>query len=140
MTIRLKDIWKPRDLTEYKVHFAVVNPDEKDPIISLLKGGDEWAVWNSFKPEGQDTFNRRCIFSMARVPGTKDLWLFGGVFIVKGKTKGADGRECYDIELSPILADLAGTMVIKYGNEKGKFRNARPNLEAVFEEMMIVKR
>ena len=143
---------------QYKLHSAIRDskdkddPQGRDPYSVLMYGdGAEWTQWNRNSPVKQP-YNRKYIFSMARMPNEKNLWVFGGIFVVqrgpfhvpKGSPiiEGAravykNERFEYDIYQSVLARHFIGKMIIKFDKPKGMA--VRFDLENQINKMKIVE-
>ena len=66
MSIKLKDIWPIENALDYKVHFARVNKDGRQPLDDWLEDNFNWFRWQEYRPQRND-FNREFIFSFNEV-------------------------------------------------------------------------
>ena len=78
--ILLKDIWKIKNVKDYKVHFARYNGTTQ-PLDDWVSNPQIWHRWQKSRPK-RAGFNRRFIFSLMQFYHETDIWLFGGVFEV----------------------------------------------------------
>ena len=97
-------------LGEYKIHFAVFSDDH--PLDVFVRSRDEWQNdWNNWRGEnGKDDFNRKYIFSLMRFYHQPDKWLFGGIFEVKTRPKGA----YYTTELLEKGQEYIGRLLVHH--------------------------
>lgn len=78
--IFLKDIWKIKNVKDYKVHFARYNGTTQ-PLDDWVRDPQIWHSWQEYRPQTAG-FNRRFIFSLMQFYHETGIWLFGGVFEV----------------------------------------------------------
>jgi hypothetical protein len=100
----LSDIWRPRNVDHYKVHFARWNQSDQ-PVRVLARSISEWQSWQEWYPSKND-FNRPYIFSLAQMPEAKEYWVFGGIWKVLGTETRSDGRQYYQVALDDDLRSL----------------------------------
>ena len=80
--IFLKDIWKIKNVKDYKVHFAKYNR-KTQPLDDWVSNRRIWQHWQEYRSTNKGSvFNRRFIFSLMQFYHETDIWLFGGVFEV----------------------------------------------------------
>ncbi|OBG44557.1 hypothetical protein A5670_10465 [Mycolicibacterium fortuitum] len=121
------------DESVFKLHCAVVNKQQVQPVDVLASDWDEWVGWSRWRG-ATDHFNRDFIFTMAREPKTSDRWLFGGVFEVVGREPIPNARS-YDLELrDDVLGEYIKRLVIQFSPPG---RNTRLNLEAHLDQMTV---
>jgi hypothetical protein len=104
----LSDFWHPEQTKDYKIHFARWNGEEQ-PLHVFVRSMVEWEGWQKWFP-GRNDFNRRFIFSLIQMPGSPDLWMFGGIWSVESIKTRVDGGKYYDVELTNQLAPLIGRL------------------------------
>ena len=127
--IRLTDIWPVENPHDYKVHFASYN-GHSEPLDVLARDLDEWSAWQENRPK-TNQFNRKFIFSLARVYYETDSWLFGGVFRVAERLP-----DRYEIELTDQRAPFVGRL--KLGSPyRGRAR--RVNMEGRLDEFEVLE-
>ena len=134
-------IGNPRD---YKVHFAIRNPDGVQPLDAMARSFVEWRRWQEFRPgvtamnpEGLNPFNRKFILALARIyegagqggPEGDDIWLFGGIFRVVERS-----RRRYGVTLTEQGDRLVRRLKIRYPLQG---RAVRRNLETVLDGFEI---
>lgn len=129
---KLSDIWQPENIRDYKIHFARWNQHDQ-PLRVLARSLDEWRNWQAWHPK-KNEFNRPFIFSLAQMPGAKDLWMFGGIWQVNGTEFRDDGRKSYAVSLDESLRSLIGRMVL---HRIHKQRGTRLNLEGHYEGFIV---
>ena len=147
--------------TEFKLHTAMrdgsgpSDPLGRDPYSVLMYGdGSEWLQWNRNSPP-REPYDRKYIFSIVRMPRTKTIWIFGGIFVVQGGPyhvpkgspvpKGShasypNNRYEYDIYPSALGRGLVGKMIIglKKPNIPSK-KSVRFDLEKCIGGMRVLK-
>lgn len=129
---RLKDMWRPRDVRDYKVHFARWNGEEY-PLNVLARSLQEWKAWQEFYPS-RNEFSRPYIFSLAQVHDEEDVWMFGGVWRVLGTEVREDGWKYYEVDLDNDLSALIGRLKL---HRRHRQRGTRLNLENHYEEFVV---
>ena len=107
--IFLRDIWPINNETDYKVHFARRNDDGEEPLNVWVRDPSEWPGWQQYYP-GRNDFNRTFIFSLMKFYPEQDIWLFGGIFRVKGLHKDENNDHYYEVELTPALEAFIGRL------------------------------
>ena len=141
----------PAQARDYKLHAAVMDTEElnaKEPYYALVALGKTWENWNDNAPKND--YNRQYIFSMVRKLGTKDKWLFGGIFLVvrhKGKksltkrikngTTRPIKRHKYDVTLTNKHQHLIRRAEIKFVKQNP--RGIRFNLDNQYTNVRVVK-
>lgn len=121
------------ELNGYKVHFATGTNDKMKPYNKFLIG--EFKEWQEHQTN--KNFSRPYVLSL--IYYNKDLWIFGGIYQVKGKpfpveipNENWKGWK-YDTDLVDCQADLIGRIVVAY---KKEYRQSYPNLEMTPENGM----
>ncbi len=124
-------------LNQYKFHAAVWN-GWKHPLDDFIKDGkiagrgDDslWWGWQAYHEEGKkDRWTRQYIVSfMQFYPEGIKMWLFGGIFEVKGKRE--DGY--YDVHLTDKGKEWIGRLKVSYPEPK---RQRYPYLENVYDDL-----
>ncbi len=126
--IKLTDIWPVENPHDYKVHFATRNKDRTEPLLVLARDADEWKRWQEYRPK-TDQFNRKFIFSLARVYDEEDSWLFGGVFRVIERLP-----ERYQVELTEQGGPFVRRLKLR-SPYRGRAR--RVNMEGRLDEFEV---
>ncbi len=133
----LLDIEDPK---EYKFHAAVWN-GEKHPLDDFIKDGEivgkiesKWWGWQSWCG-GQNRWTRKYIVSFMQVyPEGKNVWLFGGIFEVRGRRE----NNYYDVHLTGKGEEYIGRLKVVYSELKRQkyllLEKVYPNLE--FSEIL----
>ena len=133
----------PNELHEYKIHFAKQS-GEKRPLDHFIKDGEiagkgeksDWWWWQAWREDGQkNRWTRKYIVSFIRVyPEGDDVWLFGGIFEVKGIREDS----LYDVHLTDKGKEYIGYLKIEYhSSERLKYlylERVYPNLK--FSEIL----
>ena len=127
--IRLTEIWPVDDPHHYKVHFASWN-GHVQPLDVLARDVDEWRRWQEYRPK-TDQFNRRFIFSLARVYYEEDTWLFGGIFRVTKRLV-----ERYGVELTEQCGPFVRRLKLRSAY-RGRAR--RVNMEGRLDEFEVLE-
>ena len=133
----LSEIWRPKILKDYKVHFARYN-QYKQPLNVLAGDMDEWKNWQEWYPDRND-FNRKYIFSLAQYPHAPDHWLFGGVWEVKGiveRDLSGKKRKFYDVNLVDHLRPMVRRLKLR---RVWKQRGTRVNFENHYHDFEIAE-
>ncbi|MGV0644037.1 GIY-YIG nuclease family protein [Mycolicibacterium sp. XJ2546] len=131
--IPVRHLFGGLDATAFKLHCAVVNEQQIQPIDVLANDWDEWVGWSRWRG-ATDHFNRDFIFTMARERKSLDRWLFGGVFKVVGRQPIPNSRS-YDLELrDDIMGEYIKRLVIEF---RPPGRNKRLNLESHLDRMVV---
>ena len=128
----LSDIWRPKDVSQYKVHFARWNQSDQ-PVRVLARSMEEWQSWQEWHPSKND-FNRPFVFSLAQMPEAKDYWVFGGIWQVLGTETRSDGREYYQVALDDDLRSLVGRLKL---HRVHKQRGTRLKMEGHYEHFVV---
>lgn len=133
MQLMLSDIWRPEAPNRFKVHFARFNQQDQ-PLRVLARSLDEWRDWQAWHP-GRNEFNRPWIFSLAQMPGQPDLWMFGGIWEVRGifDLRDGGGRR-YDVALSDALRPVVGRLKL---HRVHRDRGTRLNFENHYEHFAV---
>lgn len=132
-SIPLRGLFGNFDESAFKLHCAVVNEQQIQPIDVLANDWDEWVGWSRWRG-AVDHFKRDFIFTMARERKAVDRWLFGGVFEVVGRQPISNARS-YELELrDDILGEYIKRLVIQF---RPPGRNTRLNLEAHMDQMRV---
>ncbi len=131
--IALRSLLGDLEASAFKLHCAVVNELQVQPIDVLASDWDEWVGWSQWRGT-KDHFNRDFIFTMARERKSADQWLFGGVFEVVGRRAIPNARS-YELELrDDIMGEYIKRLVIQF---RPPGRNTRLNLEAQLDHMTV---
>ena len=78
--IRLQDVIRIDDPTQYKLHLACRDPYGNHPLDEYVADPGTWLEWNQGRGRKND-WTRDFVFSLIEFPRT-DAWLFGGIFRV----------------------------------------------------------
>ena len=132
--IELAHLLDIEDLKHYKLHLAVKNDKNIEPLDSFIKGrrnagevGADWWWWQAAFRE-KNRWTRKYIFSLMRVhPEGDDVWLFGGIFIVMGKNE-----DSYNVHLTEKGREYIGRLKIIYHNTD---QNVYRNLETDYSDL-----
>ena len=117
MDIKVDSLFGIENLGEYKIHFAVLSDDQ--PLDVFVRNKDEWQNWNNWRGDNsRDDFSRKYIFSLMRFYPQPDKWLFGGIFEVKTRQKGA----YYTTELLDKGREYIGRLLIHHQGSPGRGR------------------
>ena len=127
--IMLTDIWPVENPHDYKVHFAK-NNGRSEPLDVLASDADEWKRWQEYRPK-TDQFNRKFIFSLARVYDEEDSWLFGGVFRVIERLP-----ERYQVELTEQGGPFVRRLKLR---SPYRGRLPRVNMEGRYDEFKVLE-
>ena len=133
----------PDKLHEYKFHSAVWN-GRKRPLDDFIKDGEiagegeesAWWWWQAWREDGQkNRWTRKYILSFMRVyPEGKNVWLFGGIFEVKGIREDS----LYDVRLTDKGKEYIGRLKVIFPEPKRQkyllLENVYPNLK--FSEIL----
>lgn len=93
---------------DYKLHMARDN-GKVQPLDVFVRDRQEWHGWNSWY-NGKDDFNRNYILSFIQMyPEGKDIWLFGGIYEVIGRTKKPK-THAYKVKLSDEGKEYIGRL------------------------------
>lgn len=111
MSIKLSDILKFEDPSEFKVHLANWN-GHQNPLDVFVSNKEEWKGWNSWRSE-KDDFNRKYIFSLMEYYHEPNSWLFGGIYEVVERLNTTRSKG-YEIELTEIHKPFVGRLKIKW--------------------------
>ena len=110
MDIKVDSLFGIENLKDYKMHFAVYDEKDKEhPLDVFVKNRDDWQNWNNCRGN-KDDFNRKYIFSLIRFYPQPNKWLFGGIFEVKTRQKGAD----YTTELLDKGREYIGRLLVHH--------------------------
>ena len=127
MTILLQDIWRIKDLADYKIHFARYN-QQSQPLEVWLRSKEEWQGWQETRPK-KDDFNRPFIFSLIHFHYETDIWLFGGVFRVLERH-----ADRYEVELTDFGKEFIGRLKIRSSYRN---RQTRTNMTPYYHELEV---
>lgn len=95
-TIRLQDVIRINDPTQYKLHLACRNEDWVQPLDVFVAGREEWVGWNEWRGKRND-WTRDFVFSLMEFYPKTDAWLFGGVFrVLKRRVNSYELQEVDD--------------------------------------------
>lgn len=131
--IALRALLGELDASAVKLHCAVANELQVQPIDVLASDWDEWVGWSRWRGTN-DHFNRKFIFTMARELKSADRWLFGGVFEVIGR-KNIPNTRSYKLELrDDLMGEYIKRLVVQF-RQPG--RNTRLNLENHLDQMTV---
>ena len=130
-------------LHQYKLHLAIKNDENTEPLDVFIKDrkkagevDSNWWGWNAWYPGWNRWGKRQYILSFMRVhPKGKDVWLFGGIFEIKGwlqvPKKKEKGR-FYDVHLMGKGREYIGCLTITYHNTA---QNMYRNLEKYYSDL-----
>ena len=117
MDIKVDSLFGIENLEDYKIHFAVWSDD--NPLDVFVRSRDEWQNWNNWRGDNsRDDFSRKYIFSLMQFYPQPDKWLFGGIFEVKTRQKGA----YYTTELLDKGREYIGRLLIHHQGSPGRGR------------------
>ena len=132
----------PDKFHEYKFHSAVWN-GQKRPLDDFIKDGEiagkgdesAWWWWQAWYDGGKNRWTRKYIVAFMRVyPEGRNVWLFGGVFEVRGRRE--DNH--YNIHLTDKGEEYIGRLKVIFPEPKRQkyllLENVYPNLE--FSEIL----
>lgn len=108
MDIKVDSLFEIEKQDDYKIHFAVWDGATK-PLDVFVESKDEWHNWNSWRGKN-NRFSRKYIFSLMRFYHQPDKWLFGGIFEVKTRQKGAH----YNTELLDKGREYIGRLLVHH--------------------------
>jgi len=113
MAVPVSALLPIQDPGAYKLHAARLNYEHNEPLDLFLQNKEKWQDWNRYRHPKREDFNRRYIFSMMRFypNANKSIWLFGGIFEVKGKN--GYGEHGYDSILTDYGSNLIGRLKIE---------------------------
>lgn len=121
--IFLRDIWKIKNVKDYKVHFARYN-GTTHPLDDWVSNPQIWDRWQESRPK-RAGFNRRFIFSLMQFYHETDIWLFGGVFKVC-----ADQGDRYVVKLAEQGQNFIGRLKL---HSSYRSRTPRVNFENYYD-------
>ncbi len=128
MEIKLSNIIKIDDLTQYKGHFALWNGSNQ-PLDVFVEDKQGWKDWQEYRP-GKDAFSRDFIFSFMRYyPLGDEYWLFGGIWKVVKRNK-----DSYKVELCDLGKEYIGRLLVQHNLKQ---KNIRVNLENHYHKMIV---
>ncbi|MGO8881190.1 MAG: GIY-YIG nuclease family protein [Desulfomonilaceae bacterium] len=118
--IKLTDLIKIDDPTQYKLHLACTSDGTK-PLDEYVEGRDKWVGWNRWRG-AKDDWNRKFIFSFIEFYHIPDAWLFGDIFRVIARhdpgTKGSNPTG-YDLERVEGFDKYEGRLICKFHRYQG---------------------
>ena len=121
MDIKIDSLFGIEKQDDYKIHFAVSDADGEKPLDVFVRSKEEWQGWNNWRGDdgnGKDDFSRKYIFSLIRFYHQPDKWLFGGIFEVKTRQRGAH----YTTELLDKGREYIGRLLVHHQGSPGRGR------------------
>ncbi len=116
MDITIEDVIKIEDPSKYKIHFAVLNEENEQPLDVFVKDREAWKDWNGWKGT-RDDFSREYIFAIIRYHPQPEKWLFGGIFRVAERLKKHNV-----VVLEDLYKQYIGRLLIHYEGPGGRGR------------------
>lgn len=124
----LSDLWKNEGIginyNNTKIHFVYQDTDPRNPHpLDALENGT-FLQWQCF--QRRKNFECDFVLSLIKLP-EKNKWLFAGIYQVIGRSNGKvfeppfehEDFYKYEMELSPILEERIGKIVLDY-NKSGR--------------------
>ena len=111
--IRLTDLIRIEDPSQYKLHLACTSTDGHHPLIEYVKSRNNWREWNEWRGERND-WTRPFIFSFMEFAPIEGAWLFGGIFQVKKRL-----RRGYEVADVREFTKYEGRLVCKFHRYQG---------------------
>lgn len=130
--IKIKDILKIDDPTQYKLHLACRNEDWVSPLDEYVADYKNWLGWNEWRGNRND-WTRDFIFSLIEFYPRTDAWLFGGVFKVLERHE-----DRYILEEVEEFKKFTGRLLLSFHRYKG-MRGRAYYLENYIEEFEVVE-
>ena len=130
--IKIKDILKINDPTQYKLHLACRNEDWVSPLDEYVADYKNWLGWNEWRGNRND-WTRDFIFSLMEFYPRTDTWLFGGVFKVLERHE-----DRYVLEEVEEFKKFAGRLLLSFHRYQG-MRGRAFYLEHYIEEFEVVE-
>jgi len=130
--IKIKDILKIDDPTQYKLHLACRNEDWVSPLDEYVADYKNWLGWNEWRGNRND-WTRDFIFSLMEFYPRTDTWLFGGVFKVLERHE-----DRYVLEEVEEFKKFAGRLLLSFHRYQG-MRGRAFYLEHYIEEFEVVE-
>lgn len=133
MAIALSTILGIANPADYKVHLACWNGSDQ-PLDVFVRDREEWRDWNTWR-SAKDEFNRPFILSFAQFYPEPNMWLFGGIYQVLGRSP-VNHSHSYVIELTPQHQDLIGRLMVVLPRP-GRARSIK--LESYYASMTVAQ-
>lgn len=138
MSIKLKDIFKIEDESQYKVHLATWN-GSNHPLDKFVSGEKEVRDWNNWVNGKSNKLNRKYVFTLLNFYHENHIWLFAGIYEVRGEpvrhTKPIPHLR-YDTKLTEQFKPFVGRLKIHF-HRRGQF--TYPNLETHIGEFTVAE-
>ncbi|MEX0660375.1 MAG: GIY-YIG nuclease family protein [Balneolaceae bacterium] len=106
--IFLSDVMPMDNQKQYKIHLAVKNEHNQQPLDAFVMNFEKWKGWNSYRGN-KNRFNRAYIFSMMDFYPQNGMWLFGGIWKVLERKD-----QWYEIELTDMYPEMIGRLKIHF--------------------------
>lgn len=141
MSIKLKDIFKIEDekQKQYKVHLATWNGSNHPLDKFVVSGEKEVRNWNNWVNGERNKLNRKYVFTLLNFYHEKHIWLFAGIYEVRGNpvrhTKPIP-HLIYDTKLTEQFKSFVGRLKIHF-HRRGKF--TYPNLETHINRFTVAE-
>lgn len=132
LMIKLKDIVKIEDPTEYKLHLACRNEDWISPLDEYVANHKNWLGWNEWRGNRND-WTRDFVFSLIEFYPRSDAWLFGGVFKILERHK-----DHYVLQEVDEYRKFVGRVVLSFHRYQG-MRGRAYYLEKYFDKFEVVE-
>ena len=111
--IRLQDVIRIDDPTQYKLHLACRNQDGDHPLDVYVADRGTWLGWNQWRGKKND-WTRDFVFSLMEFYPKTDTWLFGGVFRVLERHD-----DSYELQEVDDYKKYVGRAILSFHNYQG---------------------
>jgi hypothetical protein len=130
--IKLKDILKIKDPSQYKLHLACRNEDWVSPLDEYVVDYQNWLGWNEWRGKKND-WTREYVFSLMEFYPKSDSWLFGGIFKVLERHD-----DHYILEEVEDYKKFIGRLLLSFHRYQG-MRGRAYYLEKYFENFEVIE-
>ena len=111
--IKVQDIIRIDDPSQYKLHLACRNEDLVEPLDEYIADHNEWIGWNKWRGKKND-WTRDFVFSLMDFYPKTDAWLFGGIFKVLERHE-----DIYELEEVDDYKKFTGRVILSFHRYQG---------------------
>ena len=130
--IRLQDVIRINDPTQYKLHLACRNEEQVHPLDVYVADCREWLAWNECRGNRND-WTRDFVFSLMEFYPKTDAWLFGGIFRVLERHK-----DSYELQEVDEYKKYVGRVILSFHRYQG-MRGRAYYLENYIDEFELTE-
>ena len=116
--IRLQDVIRIDDPTQYKLHLACRDPVGDHPLDVYVADRGTWLEWNQWRGKKND-WTRDFVFSLMEFYPKTDAWLFGGAFRVLERHD-----DSYELQEADDYKKYVGRAILSFHRYQGMLGRA----------------